>query len=64
MAAIQECGFRLIQQLPFSPDLPPSDYYLLLKTKRELCNGHCDSDNDVIAAVDRFVEVRDAVSLQ
>lgn len=30
MAPIQECGFELVLQLPYSPDLAPMDYYLCL----------------------------------
>jgi len=28
MAAIRECGFELLSQPPYSPDLAPSDYHV------------------------------------
>jgi len=28
MAAIRECGFELLSQPPYSPDLAPSDYHM------------------------------------
>lgn len=47
------------QRQPCSPDLTPSDFYFLPKMKEELSGQHCDNDNDVMAAVDRFTEVQD-----
>ena len=29
MAAIQKCGFQLVEDPPYSPDLAPSDHYLI-----------------------------------
>ena len=34
MAAIQKCGFLLMEDSPYSPDLAPCDYYLFLKIKK------------------------------
>ena len=33
MAAIQICGFQLVEDPPYSPDLAPSDYYLFPEMK-------------------------------
>ncbi len=57
MAAIQECGFELIQHLPYSPDLASSDYKLFHKMKRNLICRHFDGDDDVIYAVDHLLTV-------
>ena len=56
MAAINECGFELLEHLPYSPDLAPLDYYLFSKLKRELSGRHFDTDDDVIDAVNQFLE--------
>lgn len=40
---------------PFHLIWQPSDYYLLLKMKKELISHNFDSDDDVIAAVDHFL---------
>lgn len=53
MAAIQECKFK--HPPPTSPDLTPTDYYCFLKMKKELS----DTNDDVIPAVDHFLEVQD-----
>ena len=44
MAAIQKCGFQLVEDPPYSPDMAPSDYYLFLKGRGD----------DVMNAVDHF----------
>ncbi|XP_028270394.1 histone-lysine N-methyltransferase SETMAR-like [Parambassis ranga] len=58
--AIQQCRFELVLHPPYSPDLSPSDYYLFPKMKKELSGRHVDSDDDIIAAVDHFLEVQNA----
>ena len=45
--------------LPYSPDLSPSDYYLLPKMKYELRRKRFESDNDVMVAADDFLGVHD-----
>ena len=58
MAAIQKCGFQLVKDPPYSPDLAPSDYYLLPKMKKELDNDHFSRDDDVMNAVDHFLRAQ------
>ena len=36
MAAIRECGFELLSQPPYSPDLAPSDYHVFRSLKDSL----------------------------
>lgn len=57
MATIQECGLQLLQHLPCSPDLAPSEYYIFNQMKMELSGRHFGSDDDFIAAVCYFLEV-------
>ena len=59
MAAIHECGFELVQHPPYSPDLAPSDFHLFPNMKRHLAGTHYNTDNDVISAVDDFLDLQD-----
>ena len=34
MATVCDCGFELVDHPPYSPDLAPSDYYLIPKMKK------------------------------
>ena len=62
MAAIQKCGFQLIKDPPYSPDLAPSDYYLFLKMNKELCGHHFAVDDDIMNAVDHFLRDQNGTS--
>ena len=55
MAAIHDCGFKLIEHPPYSPDLAPSDFHLFPKLKTSISGTHFQSDDDVIHAVDDFL---------
>ena len=55
MAAIHDCGFKLIEHPPYSPDLAPSDFHLFPKLKTAISGTHFQSDDDVIHAVDDFL---------
>ena len=55
MAAIHDCGFKLIGHPPYSPDLAPSDFHLFPKLKTAISGAHFQSDDDVIHAVDDFL---------
>ena len=56
LAAIYDCGLQLIEHLPYSPDLAPSDYYLFSKIEKELSNQYFAMDNDIIDAVEVYLE--------
>ena len=47
-----ERGCKILPLLPYSPDLAPSDYYLLPKIKYELRRKWFESNNDVMVAAD------------
>ncbi len=55
LCAVSPGMFSLLEQLPCSSERAPSDY----DKKRELSGGSFDSDDDVISAVDDFLEVQD-----
>ena len=59
MAAINDCGFELVQHPPYSPDLAPSDFHLFPKLKKAISGSHFQSDDDVILAVEDFLEGQD-----
>ena len=52
MAAIQKCGFQLVEDPPYSPDLVPSDYYLFPEMKKELSGHHFARNDDVMNTLD------------
>ena len=54
-AVIQKCGFQLVKDPPYSPDLAPSDYCLFPKIKEELRCHHFARDDNVMNAVDHFL---------
>ena len=55
MAATHDCGFKLIEHPPYSPDLAPSDFHLFPKLKTEISGTHFQSDDDFIHALDDFL---------
>ena len=55
MPAIHDCGLKLIEHPPYSPDLAPSDFHLFPKLKTAISGTHFQSDDDVIHAVDDFL---------
>ena len=55
MAAIYDCGYKLIEHPPYSPDLAPSDFHLFPKLKTAISGTHFQSYDDVIHAVDDFL---------
>ena len=55
MAAINDCGFELVEHPPYSPDLAPSDFHLFPQLKRVIAGTHFQSNDDVIHAVEAFL---------
>ena len=59
-AAVCDCGFELVDQPPYSPDLALSDYFLVPNMKKHLAGKQYWTDHDeVISAVDDFFEDQD-----
>ena len=55
MAVIHHCGFKLVEHPRYSPDLAPSNFHLFPKLKTAISGTHFQSDDDVIHAVDDFL---------
>jgi histone-lysine N-methyltransferase SETMAR len=54
MGKFRDLHYELLQHLPYSPDLVPSDFYLFPKLKLFLAGRHFSSNQEVIAAVERY----------
>lgn len=52
----KECGFEILPHPPYSPDLAPSDYHLFPKLKSVLRGQRFESDDDVMHAVETFLQ--------
>lgn len=52
--AIHNAGFELMAHPPYSPDLAPSDFYLFPKLQECLRGNKFNSDEEVMAAVNKF----------
>ena len=51
MAAMPDCGFELVDQPPYSPDLAPSDYFLPPTWKKKhLAGKQYQTNDEVISA--------------
>jgi len=59
VAAIRECGFRLLNHPPYSPDLAPTNYGVLRSLKDSIHGHNCYSDEEVIYAVNNWFEQQD-----
>ena len=55
MAAINECGFEILEHPLYAYELAPSDYYLFPKLTKELSGRHFETNDDVIDAVNQFL---------
>ena len=56
MTAATEGGFEVHPQLPYSPDMAPSGFYMFPKLKSNLRGRHFGSNECVIAAVNKYLE--------
>lgn len=59
MTAVRDCGFELVNHLPYSPDLATSDYFLFLYMVKHLPEKHYGTDDEVISALEDFYEHQD-----
>jgi len=58
-AAIRECGFQLLNHMPYSPELAPTDYHVLRSLKDSVHGHNFYSDEEVIHAVNDWFEQQD-----
>ena len=54
MATIDNCGFQIVQNPPYSPDLAPSDYFLFSNLKKISGGPRYANDDDVMDAIKHF----------
>lgn len=59
MAEIHQSGFESLPHPPYSPDLAPSDFYMLPYLKKILGGKLFSTIEEVIAAVDAYFEELD-----
>ena len=55
MAAVHDCGFKVVNHPPYSPDLAPSDYFLFPNKRKDLAGKHYRTDDEVLSAVKDFL---------
>lgn len=61
MAKMNELNFELVPHPPLSPDLSPSNYWLIPALKKTLSGKKFTSNNEVIAAAEAFFDEQDSL---
>ena len=56
MTAATECGFEVLPNPPYSPDMASSDFYLFPKLKSNLRGTQFGSNEGAKAAVNEYLE--------
>ena len=59
MDAVERNGYELIPYPAFSPDLAPSDFFLFPNLKKDIRGLHFRSDEEVVTAVEEWVNGKD-----
>ena len=59
MDAVERNGYELIPHPAYSPDLAPSDFFLFPNLKKDICGLHFQSDEEVVTAVEEWVNWKD-----
>ena len=59
MDAVERNGYELIPHLAYSPDLAPSDCFLFPNLKKDIRGLHFQSDEEVVTAVEEWVNEKD-----
>ena len=57
--AVERNGYELIPHPAFSPDLAPSDFFLFPNLKKDIRGLHFRSDEEVVMAVEEWVNGKD-----
>jgi hypothetical protein len=58
MDALRALKFEVMKRPPYSPDLTPSDFYLLGPMKEHLRGPNFADDNEVMEAVQIWLRIR------
>ena len=59
MDAVERNGYELIPHPAYSPDLAPSDFFLFPNLKKDIRGLHFRSDEEVVPAVEEWVNGKD-----
>ena len=59
MDAVEQNGYELIPYPAYSPDLAPSSFFLFPNLKKDLRRLHFQSDEEVMMAVEEWVNGKD-----
>ena len=59
MDAVEQNGYELIPHPAYSPDLAPSDFFLFPNLKKDIRGLHFRSDEEVVTAVEEWVNGKD-----
>ena len=59
MDAVEWNGYELIPHPAYSPDLVPSDFFIFSNLKKDICGHHFRSEEEVVTAVEGWVNVKD-----
>ena len=59
MDAVERNGYELIPHPAYSPDLAPRDFFLFPNLKKDICGLHFRSDEEVVTAVEEWVNGKD-----
>ena len=59
MAAVERNGYELIPHPAYSPDLAPNDFFLFPNLKKDIRGLHFWSDEEVVTAVEEWVNGKD-----
>ena len=59
MDAVERNGYELIPHPACSPDLAPGDFFLFPNLKKDICGLHFRSDEEVMPAVEEWVNGKD-----
>ena len=60
MDAVERNGYELIPHPAFSPNLAPSDFFQFPSLKKDICGYHFRSDDEVVTAVEEWVNRKDS----
>ena len=59
MDAVERNRYELIPHPAYSPDLAPSDFFLVPNFKKDICGFQFRSDEEVVTAVEEWVNKKD-----
>ena len=61
---IHNCIFELVDHLPYSSAVVPSDFHLFQNLKKQIAGTHFTIDDAVMAAVQAYINMQDKASFK